>query len=139
VITDIRQAYCPMGCGETLHLMPSGLIHCLAPGCPRPDAAATILGDKETEHILRLEDNSWNAVHPLRERINGALLGCDIGEAAEWAHEEDMKGLFRVTRQADGWYFSNLEVFNEPSPQAAEDTAQPSAAPETVTQPPQEG
>ncbi len=46
-IRDISGAYCPMGCGETLHLMTGGMMQCLNRGCPNSGAAQKILSDPE--------------------------------------------------------------------------------------------
>jgi len=80
-IRDIIGAYCPMGCGETLHLTPGGAIACLAPACPRKYAAREILGDRETDHIVVFGADSWTIKHPLRDRL-GDLFSCTIHEQA---------------------------------------------------------
>lgn len=79
-IRDIRRAHCPACGGESLHLMQSGLILCLAEGCPSPDAAQQILSERETEHIVQFDEHGWNMIHPLRDRL-GDLLGCPVHEA----------------------------------------------------------
>jgi Family of unknown function (DUF6085) len=80
-IRDILGVYCP-ACGEPkLHLMQSDVIHCLAPGCPDPDAAHKILSDQETVDIVTFSGGHFNVLHPLRERISGALLECPVAEA----------------------------------------------------------
>ena len=50
-MTDV-QGNCPMGCGEGLILGEGGVIWCAALLCPRPTAAAEILADRESEHIV---------------------------------------------------------------------------------------
>lgn len=79
-IRDIVGVYCPMGCGETLHLMASGMIRCLDPHCRQSDAAQKILADKETDHIVVFSEGGWEMIHPLSDRL-GALLGCAVHEA----------------------------------------------------------
>jgi hypothetical protein len=76
-IRDVA-GYCPMGCGTTLHLMPGGMIQCLASDCPDPGAVTKILAEAETRDIVQVEGGHFNVLHPLRERIGGALLSCPV-------------------------------------------------------------
>src|SRR5690349_15912825 len=80
MILDIRGVFCPMGCGETLHLMQAGVIRCLAGGCPQPAAAQKILANRETEHLVTFGADSWTVTHPLRDRL-GDLPSCPVHEA----------------------------------------------------------
>jgi hypothetical protein len=77
-VRDISGAVCPMGCGETLHLMSGGLIMCLARGCPDQGAAQKILSDRETEHVVVFGEDLFTVRHPLRERIGDGLLSCEV-------------------------------------------------------------
>lgn len=72
--------HCPMGCGATVYQQPDGPLWCAAPDCPRRTAASEILNDPETEHIVELGPHTFNVMHPLRERLDGALLTCDLGD-----------------------------------------------------------
>jgi hypothetical protein len=76
-IQDIAGAYCPMGCGETLHLMTGGLICCLGPDCPDQGAARQILADRESEHVVVFGADSYTILHPLRDRL-GDLFSCTV-------------------------------------------------------------
>lgn len=50
--------------------------------CPDRYAAAKVLADPETEHVVRFDAAGYfNAKHPLRERIGDALLDCAIHDA----------------------------------------------------------
>lgn len=62
------QGFCPMGCGETLILGDGGHVTCSWLECPNPGKADDILHDRETEHIMRCDDNGFTLQHPLRER-----------------------------------------------------------------------
>src|SRR5260370_2280259 len=98
--------YCPLGCGQTLHLMPGGLIVCLDPECPDAGALQKIIGDRETGHIVTTEGLSSHTVHPVRERIGNQLLTCGINQAIEEAAQEgviELNGTYRVTRDGTGW------------------------------------
>lgn len=72
------QGYCPMGCGETLFLGSGGHVTCSWLECTNPCAVGTILSDRETEHVVELLPETFNVKHPLRERLNDALLTCDM-------------------------------------------------------------
>jgi hypothetical protein len=79
--------FCPMGCGETLQLLPEGEITCSNDVCPSPAAVTVILEDPETEHVVELMDASsspphggYQMKHPLRERVGDLLLDCTLHE-----------------------------------------------------------
>jgi hypothetical protein len=75
----IPSAYCPMGCGATIHRSPyNGNLICLNPHCPRPNAVIDILGESEQQHLVTFrEDGSFYYLrHPIRERLNGLLPEC---------------------------------------------------------------
>lgn len=95
--------YCPMGCGEKLYLGVGGYITCGWLQCPHPDAASTILGDGETQHIVVLEQDTFSIQHPLRERLNGDLFDCGLHA---WIVALDgpprTPGRYRVTQDPNG-------------------------------------
>jgi len=72
------QGYCPMGCGQTLFLGDGGYVTCCYGECPERSAAADILENRETEHIVEFGDASFSVQHPLRERLNGDLFVCGL-------------------------------------------------------------
>lgn len=67
-----------MGCGETLFVGAGGYITCSYIPCSKPDAVATILAERETEHIVQLKAHDFSILHPLRERLGDELLRCDL-------------------------------------------------------------
>ncbi|SHI67316.1 DUF6085 family protein [Streptomyces sp. 3214.6] len=69
--------YCPLGCGETLQRAADGTIACADAGCARPYAITAILLDRETEHIVQFDDG-FTIRHPLRERLDDALMRCEL-------------------------------------------------------------
>lgn len=90
--------YCPMGCGETLFLGAGGHITCSFLECPNPSAVDEILGDGESEHIVVLGATDFSAQHPLRERIDGDLFSCELGEYLSALDGPPRKpGRYRVT------------------------------------------
>lgn len=77
-LIDIAGAYCPMGCGQTLHLSTaSGMISCPAPQCPDSGAAQKIISDPESEHVVLFGSDSFTVRHPLKERL-GDLFACEM-------------------------------------------------------------
>lgn len=76
-MTRVR-GYCPMGCGQTLSLGASGYVMCSFLPCPRPDAVSAILRDTEHEHIVDLTTDGFAISHPLRERLDDALVPCGL-------------------------------------------------------------
>lgn len=68
-----------MGCGKTLYLLTAGDIRCARNACPRPTAVAELLADSETEHLVDILPGSFTIQHPLRERLDGALRDCRLG------------------------------------------------------------
>src|ERR1700734_726671 len=72
------QGCCPMGCGETLTLAAEGCVTCMSLRCPRPDAVTVLLGDQETEHVVVFGAAEFTVRHPLRERLDDALMDCDL-------------------------------------------------------------
>lgn len=85
--------YCPMGCGETLGFMS---LLCTSENCPRPTAAKDILSDRETEHIVRVEDYGWSIQHPLRERLAGELFNCPLSDHLAEYYPAMSQGKYRV-------------------------------------------
>lgn len=72
--------YCPMGCGRTLFLAAGGYVTCSYIHCPRRDAVADLLDDRETAHIVDFTGDGFTVRHPLRERLDDALMTCGLGE-----------------------------------------------------------
>jgi len=72
--------YCPMGCGQTLSVMAKGHVTCRKLECPRPDAVSEILADAETEHVVKFGETTFTVRHPLRERLDGQLMDCQVHE-----------------------------------------------------------
>lgn len=70
---------CPV-CGCELRVYGTGQLVCTLLECPRPTAAAELLSEGETEHILVLEPGSYSLKHPIRERLDDALLTCWVGQ-----------------------------------------------------------
>jgi hypothetical protein len=103
VIRDIRGVHCPMGCGETLHLMQTDVILCLKRGCPKPDAAHQLLSGPETEHVVAFGTDSLTVIHPLRDRL-GDLPFCPVHEACNRLNGPPggIPGRYRVKMDNEG-------------------------------------
>lgn len=86
-----------MGCGETLFVGSGGYITCSFIHCPRPDAVSDILADRETEHIVELDRETFSVQHPLRERLDGDLFRCKLhAESSEMDGPPRVTGRYRV-------------------------------------------
>jgi hypothetical protein len=103
MIRDMAGVYCPMGCGRTLHLMPGGMIQCLASKCPNPGAAQTILSEPEHEDVVVFGADSYTVLHPLRERL-GDLFSCQVHQLCGQlpGPPEGRTGRFRARIKPDG-------------------------------------
>lgn len=91
-------------------------IWCANNFCARQNAVNEILSDPETEHIVTLEDDSWNMKHPLRERLDDELLHCAVAEALRNIYEYDVpipeNGTYRVIPSNDDtkpWKWEKLD------------------------------
>lgn len=92
------RGHCPMGCGETL-ILDDGYVTCSRTGprsCPRPDAVATLLEDPETHHIVQIREDEFTVRHPLRERLDDALMDCDMQWIAALDGPPRKPGRYRV-------------------------------------------
>lgn len=72
------QGFCPMGCGETLVVAGGGHVTCMSLRCPRPDVVSELLSDQESEHIVVFSETDFTVRHPLRERLDDALIDCEL-------------------------------------------------------------
>jgi hypothetical protein len=110
---------CPMGCGPHLVLhaeLDSGRLVCVDPLCPRPTAAAEILADASTGHVVQIDEDSWVCMHPLRERLDGALI--DDCEFTRWMYMQGARpvpvGRWLVQADEDGrWDAARWEQVEE--------------------------
>lgn len=106
--------FCPMGCGQTLFLGAGGHVTCSLIGCPRPTAADELLGDTETEHIVMLGADEFTVRHPLRERLDDALLDCQLHSDIRYMSGPPRQlGRYRVTQNTSphpnlGWHWQPL-------------------------------
>lgn len=78
-MTAVR-GHCPACGGESLFLAEGGYVTCSRLECPRPSAVAELLDDRETDHLVVLRRKDFTVRHPLRERLDDALLTCDVHE-----------------------------------------------------------
>jgi hypothetical protein len=96
--------YCPMGCGRTLFLADGGYVTCSYVHCPRRDAVADILADKEAEHIVDFDDRGFTIRHPLRERLDDALMTCVLNEYCKALDGPPVTpGRYRATGSGEQW------------------------------------
>lgn len=107
--------HCPMGCGEGLILSELGEIFCADLLCPRPAAAAEILADTESGHVVTFTAEGFTIRHPLRERLDDALLTCALHEHLASRDAPLLPpGTYRAQSprpgRETGWYWGLLEM-----------------------------
>jgi hypothetical protein len=105
------KGYCPMGCGETLFIAVGGYITCSLIGCPNPTAVADLLEDREHEHIVVVDDETFSIQHPLRERLNRELFDCGLHKyLAELDGPPPRPGRYRAHGSTTGypWIFEEV-------------------------------
>lgn len=97
-------AYCPMGCSYFLKVTARRTLVCSNPDCPRPAAAAEILEDRETDHIVTIFDDGWKMRHPLKERLDDELDSCTVFKktVSDWTAREVPLGRYRVSLSQAG-------------------------------------
>ncbi len=101
--------WCPMGCGETLFLGSGGYVTCSYITCPCPDAVATILDNRETEHVVVFEDATFSVKHPLRERVDDELFECGLhGHIASLDGPPAAPGTYRAVSRDLRWHWMKL-------------------------------
>lgn len=100
---------CPMGCGETLFIGEGGWITCSFISCPRPAAVADLLDDRETEHLVTFSDDGFTVKHPLRERLDDALLACELHlYIAGLGGPPVVPGRYRAMPRGDHWLWARV-------------------------------
>lgn len=105
---DVR-GFCPMGCGQTLHLGEGGYLYCRKLKCPDPSAASEVLDDRETEHVVTFTLTGFTIRHPLKERLGDKLLTCDLQELLSAQTPPQVMGRYRSIRPEGGaWYLERL-------------------------------
>ena len=106
---DRVKGYCPMGCGETLFLGIDGYVTCFYINCPKPDAASTILENRETEHLVTFGGNDFSILHPLRERLDGKLTECELHDYISILRGPPVKpGVYRARFTDDIWTWEKV-------------------------------
>jgi hypothetical protein len=111
VRTDTVQGHCP-ACGwASLFIGEGGYLTCSRLECPQPDAVHRILADSETEHLVQFDDDGFTVRHPLRERLDDALMQCDLHRhCASLPGPPDAPGRYRAVEQGGDWLFRRLDV-----------------------------
>ncbi len=74
------RGHCPACGSASLFLGTGGYVTCSVIDCPRPTAVSDLLDDRETEHVVFIGETDFTIRHPLLERLDDALLNCDLHE-----------------------------------------------------------
>lgn len=112
--------YCP-ACGAwSLTRTDDGVLRCMVFECPDRDAAAKILSDPEVHHVVVFTKTGYTIRHPLRERIDDALLDCQLHVACGQHGPPDGPGKYRVEHHvyAEGEAIRNELLWVFPGPAA---------------------
>jgi Family of unknown function (DUF6085) len=93
-----------MGCGEGLVLGEGGVVWCASLLCPRPSAVSELLDDVETEHIVVFGPDTFTVRHPLKERLDDALMECVLHDhIAALPGPPVPPGRYRAEPSGGGW------------------------------------
>ncbi|MEI5520699.1 DUF6085 family protein [Streptomyces brasiliscabiei] len=104
------RGHCP-ACGASLFLGAGGYLTCQQLECPQPDAAHRILADRETEHIVQFDDEGFTIRHPLRERLDDALMRCDLHRhCASLPGPPGAPGRYRAVARRGDWEFQRIDA-----------------------------
>lgn len=104
--------FCPMGCGATLVLLAdTSMLVCANVTCPRPGAAAVILADPQTEHVVEFTAQGFTIRHPLRERLDDALFDCNLTDEVAGVNYPPTLGRYQARLSAAvGWVYERLDI-----------------------------
>lgn len=103
--------YCPMGCGRTLFLGEGGCITCSFVSCPDRLAVDTILGERESEHLVEFRADTFVIRHPLRERVDDQLMQCALHTHVEGLSGPPVAlGTYRSRASGEGWAWERMET-----------------------------
>lgn len=92
------RGFCPV-CGSHALTVVGDMVTCQAENCPRPAAVTAILSDQEIEHLVTFDDDGFTIKHPLRERLDDALLSCDLHRhCARLSGPPVLPGVYRARR-----------------------------------------
>jgi hypothetical protein len=109
------QGHCPACGGTSLFVAEGGYITCSRVDCSEPDAAASILEDSEIEHIVDFREDNFLVRHPLIERVDDRLMGCDLhADIAALAGPPVALGRYRVYPKDNSGPSISLEDVRHP-------------------------
>lgn len=83
---------CPV-CGSDLAVDQRRQLLCTDRACTRPSAAAELLSEGETEHIVTLSEDGYSVKHPIRERLDDELLDCWLADQVAAHGQEWVVGI----------------------------------------------
>ena len=113
---------CPMCGKDSLFIAAGGYVTCAFIECPNPTGLSDIIGDTEIEHVVLFEPYrrghraGFVIRHPLRERLNNALMTCALGVyIAGMDHTRVAAGKYRVSPGPGRhtWRWETLDALGE--------------------------
>ena len=75
-VTVRVEGFCPACGGSTLFLASGAYVTCSVIDCPNPTIVATLLEDRERNHIVRIDGGRCDVRHPLSERLGDEIEKC---------------------------------------------------------------
>lgn len=109
--------HCPHGCGQVLYVDDAQIdtegnrVVCMGENCPDPQAVHRILADAQTDHRVHFSGTGFTIRHPLRERIDDALMDCELHLALMGmpGPPEGRPGTFRFFEKDGRWEMERLD------------------------------
>jgi hypothetical protein len=114
----LLEGHCPTCGNQTLYaeeMRAVNRIICMGDDCPDPHSAHRILQDDQTDHVVHFSGAGFTIRHPLRERIDDALMDCELHLALMGmpGPPEGRPGRFRVFLKDGVWGMERLTTDEE--------------------------
>lgn len=115
--------FCPMCGSQTLYAEEMRVVNriiCIGDDCPDPQATHRILSDSSTDHLVTFTGSGFTIRHPLRERIDDALMDCELHLhlMSMPGPPEGRPGVFQISGEGGNWALQRLPVNQESERQA---------------------
>lgn len=114
----LLEGHCPTCGNQTLYAEEMRVVNriiCMGDDCPDPHSVHRILQDSQTDHIVHFSGAGFTIRHPLRERIDDALIDCELHLALMGfpGPPEGRSGRFRAFQKDGVWDMERLTTDEE--------------------------
>lgn len=111
----LLEGFCPVCGNQTLYAEEMRMVNriiCMGDDCPDPHCAQRVLQDAQTDHLVDFSGAGFTIRHPLRERIDDALMDCELHLALMGmpGPPEGRPGKFRVFMKDGRWEMERQET-----------------------------